>query len=96
MKSLGEQLKQYRIDNNWTQHELAGKLAVSRTTIYNWESGKSFPDLDCLVSLSRLFDVPFENLFSKDTSVVKKITHEQKQNRLKGYLILGLLTVIFS
>ncbi len=27
--------------------------------------------------------------------MVKKITHEQKQNRLKGYLILGLLTVIF-
>lgn len=95
MKSLGEQLKQYRIDNNWTQHELADKLAVSRTMISNWESGKSFPDLDYLVSLSRLFDVPLENLFSKDTSVVKKITHEQKQNRLNGYLILGLITVIF-
>lgn len=95
MKSLGEQLQQYRIDHNWTQQQLADKLAVSRSTISSWESGKSFPDLACLVSLSRLFDVPLEKLFSKDPSVIKTIAHEQQQNRLKGYLILGLLTVIF-
>lgn len=36
MKSLGEQLQQYCIDHNWTQQQLADKLAVSRSTI-SWQ-----------------------------------------------------------
>jgi len=44
-----------------TQFELAQKMGVTITTIYNWERGASEPFARHLLALARLFDVsPFD------------------------------------
>ena len=46
MEQFGEKLSAARRAKGYTQEDLAEKLAVSRTNISRWESGKMTPDLD--------------------------------------------------
>jgi DNA-binding XRE family transcriptional regulator len=41
--SFGEVIRKYRKLNGLMQAELAEKLGVTETTIYNWESGRKKP-----------------------------------------------------
>jgi DNA-binding XRE family transcriptional regulator len=41
---------------------LAEKLFVSRQAISAWELGKSAPSIDNVVELSKMFEVPFEEI----------------------------------
>lgn len=38
---IGNQIRKYRIQNEFSQEELAEKIYVSRQTISNWERGGS-------------------------------------------------------
>lgn len=42
---LNTQIKKYRTKLNLSQEELAEKVYVTRQTISNWETGKSYPDI---------------------------------------------------
>ena len=64
MEQFGEKLSAARRAKGYTQEDLAEKLAVSRTNISRWESGKMTPDLDTVNRLSQILDcdfVPREN-----------------------------------
>ena len=52
---LGKQIKNYRMIFNYSQEQLAEKTFVSRQTISNWETSKSYPDIQSLLSLSSIF-----------------------------------------
>ena len=41
MKSIGSKIKEYRIKNNMTQEQVAGKLGVSYQAVSKWENGVS-------------------------------------------------------
>ena len=45
---LNAQIKKYRTEFNLSQEELAEKVYVTRQTISNWETGKSYPDIHSL------------------------------------------------
>lgn len=60
--SLNEELKKARKTKGLTQSQAAVALGIKNTTISNWESGVSRPDVDTLVSLCRLYDVTPNNL----------------------------------
>ncbi len=59
MEQFGEQLSAARKAKGYTQEQLAEKLAVSRTNISRWESGKMTPDLDTVKRLSQILDYNF-------------------------------------
>ncbi|MBT9617575.1 helix-turn-helix transcriptional regulator [Mediterraneibacter faecis] len=42
-------------DNQLTQEEFGKLFHVTRQTVSNWENGKSYPDLQILVSMSNQF-----------------------------------------
>jgi transcriptional regulator with XRE-family HTH domain len=42
--SFGERMRRGRIQNAWSQAEIAEKLGVTQATISNWEIGRSTPD----------------------------------------------------
>ena len=61
-KSLGETIKDYRIQQKMTQEFVAEHLGVSRQAVSKWESGVSDPSTSNLIALARLFNVSPEEL----------------------------------
>jgi DNA-binding XRE family transcriptional regulator len=64
-KSLGEVLKQHRIECRMTQEFVAEALGVSRQAVSKWESGASDPSTTNLMALSKLFGVEAEDLLEE-------------------------------
>ena len=52
MRDISKNIKQLRIKKGMTQDELAEVLFVTRQTVSNYETGKSHPDVDMLVSIA--------------------------------------------
>lgn len=61
-----EKLQQLRRQHDLTQEQLAEKLFVSRTAVSKWESGRGYPNLESLKSLSKLFGLSLDELLSSD------------------------------
>jgi len=55
--TTGQRISERRKALGLSQEALGEKLGVSRQSIYKWESDSSLPDIDKLISLSRLFGV---------------------------------------
>lgn len=55
-----ERLRQLRVARGWSQEALAEQLGLSRQAVQKWETGNARPDMDNLVTLSRLFQVSLD------------------------------------
>jgi transcriptional regulator with XRE-family HTH domain len=55
-------LKALRVENNYTQFQLAEKLQTTQRKISYWESGATEPDLDTLILIAGLFAVTTDDL----------------------------------
>jgi len=56
-------VKEYRLQHNMTQEEVATKIGVSRQSINAIERGRYTPSLLLALKFARLFHCPVENLF---------------------------------
>lgn len=68
---IGENIKQYRLQNGWTQQELGTKIGISKNAIGNYEKGFRSPKKDTMFDLANAFNVSIDNLFppiQKDSS----------------------------
>ena len=63
---LGEKIVQLRKQRGWSQEELASQLGISRQAVSKWESAASIPDLDKIISMSRLFEVSTDYLLKEE------------------------------
>lgn len=95
---LGKQIKMHRQEAHLSQEELANRVYVSRQTISNWENDKSYPDVNSLVLLSEIFQIPLDNLIKGDIEVMKDVIQKEeieKMNRYgKAYTIMLIATVV--
>ena len=95
---LGKRITELRKANNLTQEGMAERCSVTRQTISNWENGKSYPDLEMLVSISDSFDISLDTLVKGDGKMVQEITKEQRKGRFQNYkmaaLTVGLLLLM--
>lgn len=66
--SISDKIKKLREKSGLSPEEFAEKVGVSRQTAAGWESGASAPDLNNLVSLSRLFGVSTDYLLSDEAA----------------------------
>lgn len=57
MSVLGDRLRAERNLKGWTLDQLAGRLDMAKTTVYNHEKGASEPDIDTLRRYAKLYDV---------------------------------------
>ena len=64
-RSLGEVLKQHRVNSKMTQEFVAESLGVSRQAVSKWESGASDPSTTNLMALAKLFGVSAEELLKE-------------------------------
>lgn len=59
-------LKKYRLLKDLTQEQLAEKVGVRRETIMRLEAGKYNPSLKLAIDISRVVEVPIEEIFIFD------------------------------
>ena len=88
---FNEKLQELRKQRGLTQEELAQALYVSRTAISKWESGRGYPNIDSLKTISKFFAVTIDELLSGD----ELLTLAEEDNKQKGQhlrdLVFGLL-----
>ena len=91
---LSSQIKKYRTELGLSQEELAEKVYVTRQTVSNWETGKSYPDIHSLLLLSTLFDLSLDQLIKGDLETMKEIINEQEVKKFNRYSTI--LSVLFA
>ena len=52
-----------RVNAGMTQEEIAKEMHVSKNTIVNWEKGKIVPRIPEMEMLSRIYQIPKDNIF---------------------------------
>lgn len=65
---IGSYLKEHRKSRHFTQEQVANELHISRQAISAWENDASFPDLENLVLLSRLYQTSVDSLIGNFTA----------------------------
>jgi len=63
---MKNRLKVLRAERDWTQAQLADRLAVSRQTVNALETGKFDPSLPLAFKAARLFALSIEDIFQDD------------------------------
>lgn len=61
-KILSKYLQYLRKNHHYTQEDLAEQLNVSRQAVSKWETGVSVPDLECLLRISKLYDISMNDI----------------------------------
>lgn len=96
---IGNQIKRHRTVLNLSQEELAEQVYVTRQTLSNWETGKTYPDINSLLRLSAVFHVSLDELVKGDIPKMKEqIKQADIQELKKASNILGALyaVMVFS
>ena len=75
---VGKQIQHYRKEKNLSQDDLAEIIFVSRQSISNWERGATYPDIQNLLLLSKVFEVSLDQLIKGDVETMKHIIHDQE------------------
>ena len=57
MKTLGNKIKEARLQKGLTQKQLASQLSIKNTTLNNWEQDRNKPDINYVEMLCNLLDV---------------------------------------
>ncbi len=57
-----EKLKKLRKKAGFSQEKLAEKLGVSRQAVTKWETENGIPDIENIISISKLFDISIDEL----------------------------------
>ncbi|WP_353989613.1 helix-turn-helix transcriptional regulator [Pediococcus argentinicus] len=81
---IGPALKDGREANHLTQEIVSEKLFVTRQTISNWETNRSYPDLDRLVQLCDLYHLSLDDILRGDSDIMEHFKEQEKiSNRTK-------------
>ncbi|MCI3146432.1 transcriptional regulator [Bacillus cereus] len=76
---FSERLKEEREKRNWSQHDLAEKIHVSRQSVSKWETGQNYPSIEIIIHLSDLFGITIDELLRSDEELTQKIIEDSKQ-----------------
>ncbi|MED0872627.1 helix-turn-helix transcriptional regulator [Bacillus mobilis] len=76
---FSERLKEEREKRNWSQHDLAEKIHVSRQSVSKWETGKNYPSIEIIIHLSDLFGITIDELLRSDEELTQKVIEDSKQ-----------------
>lgn len=91
-KVLCDQLKKARQSIGLTQAQVAEKLHISRQAVSQWETGKSYPDIENLRLLNSIYSTDLSELLNCNP---KKATHGSILNRrfYMTVMFVGLLGI---
>ena len=90
MSKISKTIKKQRVLNKMTQEELAAKIHVTRQTVSSWETDRTQPDLEILLSLAESFGIEVEELIYGK----RKNSSEEKEKLLFGNTLITVLSVL--
>ena len=90
IKKISKFLKEERENSNLTQEEVATKIGVSKSLIYKWESGKSYPSMEYLPKLSETYGVSINEIIAgtrlsineKESAADKNLLEQLERNKV--------------
>ena len=95
---LGSQIKQHRKELGISQDELAERIFVSRQSISNWETGKTYPDVHTLLLLAETFGVSLDELIKGDVEEMKEEINAQERAGFNRdsvcFAVFGIVVVL--
>nr|WP_255548026.1 helix-turn-helix transcriptional regulator [Erythrobacter ani] len=65
-RAVKNRLKVLRAERDWSQQDLADRLSVSRQSVNAIEKGRYDPSLPLAFTISEVFGLPIEEIFSRD------------------------------
>lgn len=81
---LSDNLKIIRKENNLSQEQLAEKLGVSRQAVSKWESGQSYPEMDKVLLICKMFNYNIDELMNEN---IKEVNDDkQSKSNLNKYI----------
>lgn len=80
MEKINITLEAARVNAGYTQEQAASNLGVSRSTIINWENGKTIPGIPSMHKMSQLYGIPLDCIFLPCYST-KKVDSNQKKEK---------------
>ena len=96
---IGEKIAAERRKNNMTQRELAERLNVSDKVISKWETGKSLPDVETMLCLSKVLGITISELYEavekNDTMKIESYS-EERVWAYKKYSIVSWFLIVMS
>lgn len=81
---IGNKILNLRNKHNISQPQLASILHVGRTTISNYETNYSRPDIETLINIATYFDVTVDYLLDHSNEKYKLLDNDE-QNVLEYY-----------
>ena len=81
---FSEKLIKLRKDNKLSQEQLANMLDVSRQSVSKWESGQTYPEMDKLLSLCKIFKCTLDELTNDEISQEEMLTNSKKKNTFRS------------
>ncbi len=98
--NIGTEIKKRRAQMNLSQEELAEKVYVTRQTVSNWETEKSYPDIHSVLLLSQVFGTTVDALLKEDIVKMKSEINRNEIKRFNKYSgifsILLILTILLT
>lgn len=83
LEIIARNLKEFREDNDYKQHEVAKYLNISRSTYANWEKADCFPSLSSLDKITLFYNISLDCLLRK-----KRIKSYKEKLKPMNYNIL--------
>lgn len=74
---FNEKLQTLRKEKKMSQEDLAGELDVSRQSVSKWESGTTYPEMDKLLALCKIFNCSLEDLTNDNITKINVETEEK-------------------
>ena len=75
--NFNEKLQKLRKEKKYSQEELADMLDVTRQSVSKWESGQTYPEMDKLLAICKIFGCTLEEL-TNDTIKLNEFAGEKK------------------
>jgi transcriptional regulator with XRE-family HTH domain len=66
MKTIGEIIREKRIDMGWKQYQLAAMLGINQNTLSCYEQGRFFPNAIVLCDMADLFECTIDELCGRN------------------------------
>ena len=88
---FSEKLQKLRKEKGLSQEQLADMLEVSRQSVSKWESGTTYPEMDKLLMLCKIFNITLDDL--TNDAVTDKNIKEKRKGTLNNVIYAVLDTI---